>query len=87
MPSYAEGVKIGFIGCGKMGSALIQGVLEAKVCQPEDVAVYDRVAEPAEVIGTESGVRVVSGNKEVAQASDVIVLCVKPDDAARATRP
>jgi len=84
VPSYAEGMKIGFIGCGKMGSALIQGVLEAKVCQPEDVAVYDRVAEPAEVIGTESGVRVVSGNKEVAQASDVIVLCVKPDDAARA---
>jgi pyrroline-5-carboxylate reductase len=46
-------MKIGFIGCGKMGSALIQGVLEAKVCQPEQVTVYDRVAEPAEVLGTE----------------------------------
>ena len=77
-------MKIGFIGCGKMGSALIQGVLEAKVCQPDQVSVYDRVSEPAEVLGTESGVRVVSGTKEVAQASDVVVLCVKPDDAARA---
>jgi pyrroline-5-carboxylate reductase len=77
-------MKIGFIGCGKMGSALIQGVLEAKVCQPEQVTVYDRVAEPAEVLGTESGIRVASGNKEVAQVSDIVVLCVKPDDAERA---
>lgn len=67
-----------------MGSALIQGVLDAKVCQPERVTVYDRVAEPAELLGTESGIRVASGNKEVAQAADVVVLCVKPDDAARA---
>jgi pyrroline-5-carboxylate reductase len=77
-------MKIGFIGCGKMGSALIQGVLEAKVCQPEQVTVHDRLAEPAEVLGTESGIRVAAGNKEVAQAADVVVLCVKPDDAVRA---
>lgn len=77
-------MKIGFIGCGKMGSALIQGVLDAKVCQPDQVTVHDRLAEPAELLGTESGIRVAAGNKEVAEASDVIVLCVKPDDAARA---
>lgn len=77
-------MKIGFIGCGKMGSALIQGVLAAEVCRPEQVTVHDRVAEPAEILGTESGIRVASGNKEVAEAADVIVLCVKPDDAARA---
>jgi pyrroline-5-carboxylate reductase len=51
-------MKIGFIGCGKMGSALIQGVLAAKLCQAEEVAVYDRLSEPAEILGTESGVRV-----------------------------
>jgi pyrroline-5-carboxylate reductase len=77
-------MKIGFIGCGKMGSALIQGVLEAKVCQPEQITVHDRLAEPAEMLGTESGIRVATGNQEVAASADVIVLCVKPDDAARA---
>lgn len=77
-------MKIGFIGCGKMGSALIQGVLEAKVCPPDRVTVHDRLAEPAEILGTESGIRVATGNKEVAESADVIVLCVKPDDAARA---
>jgi pyrroline-5-carboxylate reductase len=55
-------MKIGFIGCGKMGSALIQGVLAAKLSEPSEVHVHDRVAEPAEVLGTESGVRVGRGN-------------------------
>lgn len=77
-------MKIGFIGCGKMGSALIQGVLEAKVCQPEQVHVHDRLAESAEILGTEGGIRVAGGNQEVAEAADVVVLCVKPADAARA---
>jgi pyrroline-5-carboxylate reductase len=77
-------MKTGFIGCGKMASALIQGVLAAKVCEPADVVVHDRVAEPAEVLGTESGIRVVRSNRDVASASDVIVLCVKPEDALAA---
>jgi len=49
--------------------------------EPSEVHVHDRVAEPAEVLGTESGVRVVRGNREVAAASDIVVLCVKPEDA------
>jgi pyrroline-5-carboxylate reductase len=74
-------MKIGFIGCGKMGSALIQGVLAAKLCQAEEVAVYDRLSEPAEILGTESGVRVAAGNRELVAGSDVVLLCVKPEDA------
>jgi pyrroline-5-carboxylate reductase len=77
-------MKIGFIGCGKMGSALIQGVLEAKLCEASEVHVHDRVAEPAEVLGTESGIRVVRSNREVAAASEVTLLCVKPEDALAA---
>jgi pyrroline-5-carboxylate reductase len=77
-------MKTGFIGCGKMASALIQGVLAAKVCGPADVVVHDRLAEPAEVLGTESGIRVARSNREVAAASQVIVLCVKPEDALAA---
>lgn len=77
-------MKAGFIGCGKMGSALIQGVLAAKVCEPRDVQVYDRAVEAAEILGTESGIRVAAGNRELAAASDVILLCVKPEDALQA---
>lgn len=79
-------MKIGFIGCGKMGSALIQGVLAAKVAEPADICVHDKVAEPAEILGTESGIRVLRSNREVAAAADVILLCVKPEDALGALR-
>jgi pyrroline-5-carboxylate reductase len=79
-------MKIGFIGCGKMGSALIQGVLAAKVSEPSEVIVHDRLSEAAEMLGTESGIRVARGNREVAAASDVILLCVKPEDALAALR-
>jgi pyrroline-5-carboxylate reductase len=67
-------MKIGFIGCGKMASALIQGVLAAKVCEPAEVVVHDKLSEPAEVLGTESGIRVARNNQ-------VVLLCVKPEDA------
>lgn len=67
-----------------MGSALVQGVLAAKLCEPERVHVYDRQSEPAEVLATESSVRVVAGNREVVASSDIIMLCVKPEDALHA---
>lgn len=77
-------MKIGFIGCGKMGSALMQGVLAAKICEPENVQIYDRVTEAAEVLAAESGIRAAAGNRELAAASDVVILCVKPEDALHA---
>lgn len=74
-------MKIGFIGCGKMASALIQGVLSAKVCESRDISVHDRVTEAAAALGTDSGIRVMPGNREVAAESQVVMLCVKPDDS------
>ena len=82
-PTLAD-VKIGFIGCGKMGSALVKGVLGAKVCEAADVTLYDRVSAPTELLAKERGVRVARSNREVAAAADVIMLCVKPDDARAA---
>jgi pyrroline-5-carboxylate reductase len=77
-------MKIGFIGCGKMASALIQGVLSAKVSESRGICVHDRVAAAAEMLGTQSGIRVMRGNREVAADAQVVMLCVKPDDALAA---
>lgn len=75
---------IGFIGCGKMGSALVRGVLAAGVCRPDEISVCDRVHEAAALLGKECGVRVAADPSGAADLSDVVVLCVKPDDAAAA---
>lgn len=77
-------MKIGFIGCGKMGSALVRGVLAAEVCAPADIRVFDRIADAAVELSAETGAGLAAGIRDLAAASDVVVLCVKPDDAPSA---
>jgi pyrroline-5-carboxylate reductase len=39
---YRAAMKLGFIGCGMMGQALLKGFLKAQLCQPETVIVLER---------------------------------------------
>lgn len=75
-------MKVGFIGVGKMGSALLQGVLRAKVCDTKGVLIHDSAVESVEALGLESGIRVAKSNRDLVSRSDVVLLCVKPEDAA-----
>ena len=34
--------KIGFIGCGNMGTAMMQGILDSGKCQPEEMMISCR---------------------------------------------
>ena len=66
-----------------MGSALLQGILARELCRAEDVIVRD--AEPAAMDALRAalpGLRVASLNREVAEAADVVLLCVKPADVS-----
>lgn len=72
-------MKYGFIGAGRMGSALILGLTEKKIAEAKDITVYDlsgeRLAELKKI-----GVAAAKGNIEAASSSDVIFLCVKPQN-------
>lgn len=70
--------KIGFIGCGNMGSSILSGILEAGLYAREDVLVSCRSESSKDKITEEFGVNIVS-NSEVARSSDVIFLAVKPN--------
>jgi pyrroline-5-carboxylate reductase len=71
-------MKLGVIGCGKMGEALVGGIVRSGVAKAEDVLVYDTWAASMEHLVEKLGVRSAGGNAEVATASEVILLCVKP---------
>jgi pyrroline-5-carboxylate reductase len=71
-------MKLGVIGCGKMGRALVGGIVGAGICRPEEVTVYDTYAPSAQSMADEMGLTVATGNEEVVSASDVILLCTKP---------
>jgi len=69
--------KIGFMGCGNMGGAILLGALEAGVIQADDVYVYDVVPAICENMA-KHGVHIVSGNQELCEKSDIILAAVKP---------
>ena len=64
----------GFIGAGRMATALIRGMVRAGVAEPASIVAHDPLAGAAEALG----VRAMASNAEVAASSDVLVLAVKP---------
>lgn len=76
--------KIGFIGCGNMGGAILYGALESGVLKKENVYVYD-IADSAMEKAKSWGVNPVSDNEELFEKSDVALLAVKPQQADEAT--
>lgn len=77
-------MRIGFIGVGMMGEALLAGVLRGSVA-PEDVLVCERRGDRAAELEQRYGVTVVEEIVDVAKAS-TIFLVVKPGDVAGVVR-
>lgn len=71
-------MKIGFIGCGNMGKAMLSGMLDSGKVKPQDILVTDKLL--ASRINTQKkyGVETVEKNVELAMIADVIILAVKP---------
>ena len=67
--------KIGFIGCGNMGHAILKGIIDSGLCNVSDVFVSARTKETLEKIRNELAVNVCS-NIEVAQKSDILFIAV-----------
>lgn len=77
-------MKIAFLGAGKMASALLNGLLRAKLVEPSSVWVADAVPAVADALARQSGVNVAASNAEAVAAADTVILCVKPMDATTA---
>jgi len=71
-------MKIGFIGCGNMGQAMVSGMLSSGKVRAEDLVLSDKTLEARVRLKEKYGVYVAESNTEVAMLSDVIFLAVKP---------
>ena len=69
--------KLGFIGCGNMGSAIIKGIADSGIAATDQIFVYD-VHEAAREAMSAYGVTVTEGNEQVCLASDMVFVAVKP---------
>lgn len=75
--------KIGIIGCGNMGGAILYGALESGILSKDDVYVYD--INPAMMEKASGwGVHLSRNDEDVCQNADLILLAVKPQNAAEA---
>ncbi|MCP5519557.1 MAG: pyrroline-5-carboxylate reductase [Verrucomicrobiales bacterium] len=73
------GMTIGFVGAGRMATALAEGLLRAGLAEKDQVLAADPVAAAREAFAQRTGARVTSDSAEVVRAAQVLVLAVKPD--------
>lgn len=70
--------KIGFIGCGNMGSSMLGGLIDKEFLSKENFFVSAKSEESKKRLEEKFGVNVRSKNIDIVKESDVIVLAVKP---------
>ncbi|MBI3697431.1 MAG: pyrroline-5-carboxylate reductase [Acidobacteria bacterium] len=71
--------RIAILGAGNIGAALIGGILKTGVADREHLIATVRTAERAEELAAKYSITVTAGgNREAAQASELIILAVKP---------
>ena len=70
-------MKIGFIGLGNMGSAIVKGIHKQRV-EGIELLGYNPHQEKAVQLEQQCGLQVCDSDEMVAEQSDVLVLAVKP---------
>lgn len=73
-------MKLGVIGCGRMGTALVQGAIASGVVEAGDVIGTDLIAAASENFTKLTGAKTTCDIGEVLKAGEVILLCTKPQD-------
>ena len=70
---------IGFIGCGNMGGAMIGGIIKSNIVPANKVYVADLNEKALKETKEKYGVSITTNNVELAKASDIIILALKPN--------
>ncbi len=76
-------MKLGVIGCGKMGTALVEGAIRAGVLRAEHVTGCDPHSGSRKTFAAATGAAVTDSPAELSRC-DTLLLCTKPSDAAGA---
>ncbi len=77
--------KVAFLGLGKMGEILLQALLKKNVLSPKNTVATVRHPERAQKLSQELGISVTTDNRQAAQQSDLVLLCVKPQTVREVT--
>mgnify|MGYP000876383029 FL=1 len=73
---------LGFVGCGNMASAIINGIVKSNTFPANKIYVYDINQEKCNILKSKTGINVVSSINNLAENCNVIFLAVKPQNFA-----
>jgi len=73
-------MKLGVIGCGNMGRAIVQGIIKNNILLPDSVFLNDAAAEKMDKLAGEIGA-FSAGLDEILGNCDVILIAIKPQDS------
>lgn len=75
---------IGFLGAGKMATALAKGFLKAGLIEPGSLIASDVFEAAREAFAGETGAAATGDNREVANRAKILLLAVKPNQVPEA---
>lgn len=71
-------IKLGIVGGGVMGEALLSRLIAQQLYRPDEVLVSEPQAQQRDFLAQKYGVGVTADNRATAAASDVLLLAIKP---------
>lgn len=86
MTRDAANLRLGLIGAGNMAGAMLAGWHHADPAIASRTVIADRGSGRAAALASKFGLQVAASNRELVDAVDVIVLCVKPLDIENVLR-
>src|SRR5689334_11283838 len=75
-------LKVGFLGAGRMATALAKGFLQAGLTTADQLVSSDPSEAARKAFQREAGGTITTSNVDVLRAARIIVLAVKPDQVA-----
>ncbi|MEI9865916.1 MAG: pyrroline-5-carboxylate reductase [Limisphaerales bacterium] len=75
----ATSSNIGFLGAGKMATALARGFVRAELVIPREVIASDPYSTALKNFANETDAKTTASNLDVAKFADVLILATKPD--------
>jgi pyrroline-5-carboxylate reductase len=75
-------MRVGFIGGGYMGEAMVSALLKQGLATPQDITVSDVASARRETLKSQYGIGVTDDNAQAANGAELVVLAVKPQEFA-----
>ncbi|HEY3931281.1 MAG TPA: pyrroline-5-carboxylate reductase [Verrucomicrobiae bacterium] len=80
----ATNLKIGFLGAGKMATALAKGFVRAEIVFPKEIIAGDVADIARNIFAKQTGAKTTTQNADVLKFANVLILATKPDQVTAA---